>query len=182
MVNADPCDEDSDCDDGEFCNGAETCIEGGACQAGTDPCPRQICDELGQACVECLVDGDCDDGLYCNGAETCVEGTCQAGSTVDCNDGISCTADSCNETTDSCDYVPDDGLCDDGLFCTGTEKCDPDVDCLPGTGDPCPEGQTCDEDSDTCWAQCLPRGDPCTSNDECCSNKCRKRRGRGKCR
>jgi len=210
VVNADPCDEDPDCDDGEFCNGIETCVEG-ACQAAIDPCPGQTCDEDGDTCVECLVDGDCDDRLYCNGAETCVGGTCQEGSTVDCNDGISCTADSCNETTDSCDYVPNDSFCDDGLFCTGTEKCDPAKDCQPGTGDPCPEGQTCDEESDTCCtpseqtcddgldndcdgdadcddledcagdpACCGSRGDDCTSNDQCCSNKCRKRRG--KCR
>jgi hypothetical protein len=48
----------------------------------------------------CLVNGDCDDGLYCTGTETCdAYGDCQAGTAVDCNDGVGFTDDSCNEVT-----------------------------------------------------------------------------------
>ncbi len=50
-IAADPeCTIDSECDDGVFCNGAETCV-GIFCQAGTDPCPGQTCDEVNDQCV-----------------------------------------------------------------------------------------------------------------------------------
>jgi carboxypeptidase T len=96
----------------------------------------------------CIDNGDCDDGLFCNGAETCVSGTCQPGTPPDCDDGISCTDDSCNEDTDSCDHAANDSLCDNGSFCDGTETCDPLQDCQQGS-DPC-SGQNCDEDNDSC--------------------------------
>ncbi|MEE8522829.1 MAG: zinc-dependent metalloprotease family protein, partial [Thermoanaerobaculia bacterium] len=86
----------------------------------------------------CTVNADCDDGLFCNGAETCNEATdsCDAGTPPNCNDGVGCTDDSCNEGTNSCDNVANNSLCpDDNLFCTGTEFCDPALDCQ-STGDP----------------------------------------------
>jgi len=141
---------DGDCDDGAFCNGAEMCNAYGECQAGSAPCSGLYCDEGNDVCLECYDDSDCDDGLFCSGAETCVDGTCQAGTAVDCDDGIGCTDDSCNETTDSCDNVPNDGACDDSLFCSGTETCDAGLGCQVGS-DPCPE-QSCDEINDVCAA------------------------------
>ncbi len=92
--------------------------------------------------------GDCDDGLYCTGAESCNGGTCQPGAVVVCDDGLDCTVDSCNEATDSCESMPNDGACTDGVFCNGSETCDPVFGCQVG-GDPCP-GQECDEDGDVC--------------------------------
>ena len=147
----DSCDNvanNGNCDDGLFCNGSETCNAASDCQAGSDPCPGEICQEATDTCVGCTVDGDCNDGQYCNGTETCNAGTCQSGTAVSCNDGVGCTIDSCNEGTDSCDNIPSNGLCDDGLFCNGTETCDSVSDCLAGS-DPC-GGETCDEGSDSC--------------------------------
>ena len=126
------CTDNSDCDDGLFCNGAETCdIPSGTCQAGTPPA--------------------CNDGQFCNGTETCNETTdqCDPGTPPDCDDGVGCTVDSCNEITDQCDNVPDNASCDDNLFCTGTETCDPVLDCQ-SSGDPCLPGETCNEAADTC--------------------------------
>ena len=88
---------------------------------------------------ECHLDADCSDGLFCNGAEVCSAGACQAGAAVDCDDAVSCTVDACNEATDSCDYTPDDALCDNGLYCDGAETCDAVNDCQPGTP-PCSSG------------------------------------------
>jgi hypothetical protein len=68
---------------------------------------------------------------------------------VDCDDGVSCTIDSCNEGTDSCDNVPDDALCDNGLFCDGAEWCDPVASCQDGV-DPCDPGEICNEEEDVC--------------------------------
>ena len=79
--------------------------------------------------AECLGVEDCDDLLFCNGAEACVAGACQAGIPVDCDDLLGCTVDSCNETTDQCDHVPDPSSCDDGNACTA-ESCDEFLGCL----------------------------------------------------
>ncbi|MCP3979032.1 MAG: hypothetical protein GY716_06825, partial [bacterium] len=137
------------CDNGTFCDGAETCDAVNDCQAGGDPCPGQACDEGTDTCVDCVIDADCDNGVFCDGAESCNAGVCQSGTAVDCNDGVSCTVDSCNEGTDSCDNVADDGLCDNGTFCDGAETCDAINDCQTGTA-PCTGGQTCDEVNDVC--------------------------------
>jgi hypothetical protein len=170
---------DEYCDDGVFCNGLETCDAITGCQAGTpldcddgDLCTTDSCDPIG-GCVftpvecpageqcdsadgickpepDCTVDADCDDGLFCNGAEICDTGTCQAGTPVDCNDGVDCTVDTCYEVNDTCVNTPDDAACpDDGLFCTGEGICDPAAGCV-STGDPCTEGYDCNEDTDTC--------------------------------
>ncbi len=109
----------------------------------------QFCGTGGGGCTS---DAQCDDGAFCNGAETCNLGTgqCEAGTPPNCNDGVSCTDDSCNESTDSCDNVANNSLCpDDGAFCNGTEFCDPSLDCQ-STGDPCSAGETCNETTDTC--------------------------------
>jgi uncharacterized repeat protein (TIGR02543 family) len=126
----------------------------------------------------------CDNGLYCDGVETCNEGTdsCDAGTPVDCSDGVGCTDDSCNEDTDSCDNVANDANCpDDALFCNGTEFCDVALDCQ-STGDPCLTGETCDEDQDLCVAppECgdgtVDPGEDCddgnTQPGDCCAADC----------
>jgi len=227
----DTCDfvpDDGFCDDGLYCNGAEFCDTLLDCQAGTNPCSNTTCDEASDRCTDCLTDADCDDGAYCNGSETCDTGNgicqpgtsidcndgidctadscneatdacnhdpndtfcenglycdgaetcdallgCQAGTTVDCNDGVACTVDSCNETADTCDHLPDDTSCDDGLYCNGTETCDPLLDCLPGEG-PCP-GQECDEINDTCIG--CSTDDECDDADVCTADTC----GAGAC-
>ena len=52
---------------------------------------------------------------------------------MDCDDGVSCTADSCDEASDSCVNAPDHSLCDNALFCDGAETCDPNLACQPGS-------------------------------------------------
>ncbi len=167
----DSCDNvpnDGLCDDGAFCNGAETCHATLGCQAGSDPCAGYFgCDEVNDVCVECFGDGDCDDGLYCNGVETCdVLGVCQGGTAVDCNDGVGCTDDSCNEGTDSCDNVANDANCDNGLYCDGAEWCDAVSDCQAGTAVDCDDGVGCTDDS------CNEGTDSCDrlANDANCDN------------
>ncbi|MEM7582055.1 MAG: M36 family metallopeptidase [Acidobacteriota bacterium] len=116
----------------------------------------------------CTSDAQCSDGLFCNGAETCNLGTgvCEAGAPVVCGDGVSCTIDSCNESTDSCDNVPTDSLCDNGLFCDGSETCDAVNDCQAGTAVQCGDGVSCTNDS------CNESTDSCdnTPDDSLCDN------------
>jgi subtilisin family serine protease len=142
------CALDGDCDDGLYCNGPETCV-GGFCQNGTGPCPGQLCRESDFTCVNCLMDADCGDGLFCNGVESCgPSGECSAGTAPNCDDGVACTVDSCSDAGQQCEHVPNNALCDDGLFCNGAETCNPVSGCVAG-GLPCGIGE-CDEEGDQC--------------------------------
>jgi hypothetical protein len=120
----------------------------------------------------CTFDSDCNDGLFCNGTETCVDGTCQAGTPPNCDDGVGCTDDSCDEGTDTCTYTPNDASCDDGLYCNGVETCDQGTDCQSGT-DPCP-GKGCDEDDDICFDIVCNDDGTCDAGEDCnnCSSDC----------
>ena len=152
------CTSNSECDNGLFCDGTETCNLGtGVCEAGTPPdcsdgvgCTVDSCNEATDSCNNAPNDGLCSNGLFCDGTETCDAALgCQAGTPVVCDDGIQCTVDSCNEGADSCAFAPNDSLCDNGLFCDGTETCNAAVGCEAGS-DPCSAGQTCDEAGDIC--------------------------------
>ncbi len=157
--------DDGLCDNGLFCDGGEWCDAISGCQAGTPidcddgvDCTVDSCDEESDGCTNLPSDTLCDDALYCNGIETChpIDG-CQPGSSVHCDDGVTCTIDSCDEDLDTCVYLPDDSACDNGVFCDGIESCDPLMDCVFGT-DPC-LGQVCNESEDSCCAM-TDRPDP----------------------
>ena len=154
---------DANCDDTLYCNGAESCDALLDCQAGTSidcddsvGCTDDSCNEGTDSCDNVPNDGLCDNGLYCDGEEICdAVLDCQAGTSINCKDGVACTVDSCNEETDLCDNVPDDAFCDDGLWCTGDHICDPDLNCVSDGWPPCKDGvkctlDNCDEDTHTC--------------------------------
>ena len=82
--------------------------------------------------------------------------------------------DFCDIAAGACDATPDDSLCDDSLWCTGVETCDPVLDCRPGSGSPCPPAKLCREADDQC-VDCLVDGecddaDPCTGIEVCNPN------------
>ncbi|MCP4669349.1 MAG: hypothetical protein GY849_23705, partial [Deltaproteobacteria bacterium] len=114
----------------------------------------------------CVVDADCDDGLWCTGAETCDGCNCQAGTPVVCDDAVGCTDDSCNEGSQSCDYVANDANCDNGAWCDGSETCDAVLDCQAGTSVNCDDAVGCTDDS------CNEGTDQCDNlpNDGLCDN------------
>ena len=192
----DSCDEATDsctympvnaaCDDGLYCNGVETCDAINNCQAGTpvdcsgldDQCNVGVCNDTIDACEAQASNegGACVDGLYCNVGEVCIGGTCGGGSPRDCDDAVGCTIDSCDDNTDQCVHTPVDSVCDDLLYCTGTEVCDLLNDCQPGTGDPCLPPTKCEETLDTCVicssdAQC-DDGSFCNGAETCVANVC----------
>jgi hypothetical protein len=81
------------------------------CQPGTAPncddanvCTTDSCVPA-TGCVHANNTVACDDALFCNGHEVCGGGVCQPGTAVNCDDGIACTGDSCNESTDTCDHT-----------------------------------------------------------------------------
>jgi hypothetical protein len=121
--------------------------------------------------IACGDAAECDDTLYCNGVEDCVAGFCQAGTPVECaDDGVACTVDVCDENSDACINVADDGLCDDGEFCNGGESCHPLDGCQDGTPVVCDDSvgctnDACDEDVDACTF--VPDASSCQDDSVC---------------
>jgi hypothetical protein len=164
---------DTDCDDGVDCT-VDTCDTGsGQCSSSASDalcddgvsCTVDACDPT-EGCTLTPDDALCDDGLFCNGIETCDANLdCQAG-TLNCEDGVGCTLDTCDEVFDTCVNSPDDALCDDGLFCNGAERCDAVADCLAGP-DPCTDSVVCTLDG------CNESNDLCTHlpDDTLCSDE-----------
>ena len=167
----DACDEESDvvthlpddgaCDDGAFCNGAERCDAAQGCLAGVAPvlddevaCTADSCDEEADVVLHVPDDAACDDGLYCNGEEVCdVAQGCVGGASPVLDDEVGCTVDTCDEEGDVVLHEPNDGACDDGLYCNGEERCDVDEGCVAGVSPPLSDevGCTvdmCDEEND----------------------------------
>jgi hypothetical protein len=144
------------CDDGIVNQGEERIDCGG-------PCPP--CD--------CLSDVECDDSNFCNGAETCdAYGHCQGGSDP-CDDGLACTADSCDEGADTCTHTPNDASCDDGNACTN-DSCDSATGCVNDNNtDPCDDGDACTP-GDTCLDGVCVSGSPlnCDDGNVCTDDSC----------
>ncbi len=114
------------------CDAEETCT------GSSETCPVDSSKSDGTLCL---------DSLFCNGQETCQAGTCQAGTAVSCSDSVSCTVDSCNETSDSCNHAINNNLCLDGLFCNGQETCNALLGCQAGTSPNCNDEISCSIDT-----------------------------------
>ncbi|HKY64245.1 MAG TPA: vWA domain-containing protein [bacterium] len=201
-------DNGNSCDDGLFCNGTESCdageckhsgdpcAAGGECADSCDEETNSCNDEAGTSCNdgdgnactsgECNGDGacvshnndaECDDGNPCTLDDECSGGDC-AGTPKSCDDGVSCTPDSCNEGTGECENPTGececvtDGDCDDGNECT-TEFCNDQNQCERSNNEnECDDGLFCNG-SDTCGGgTCsVHAGDPCGTGGEC-ANSC----------
>jgi len=199
------------CPDGDSCNGDETCV-GGACTAGPPPlcddanrCTRDRCD-LARGCVfePGPDDVPCSSPFVCGGS--CRAGTCIGDHPADCDDGNSCTTDTCDVAGNACrnevrvDGAPCDDpdpcivggicaagtcaggtlvTCDDGEPCTA-DWCDPSVGC---TSRNVADGTACDDDSicttvDACaGGVCTGPALDCDDGDPCTVDTCASARG-----
>jgi hypothetical protein len=199
-----PCESSTVCDDGSPCNGVETCV-GGTCAVGEPPacddgvaCTFDLCsDELGgcttlpdhrrcgrstelctaEGCAQrsCTSQADCDDRVSCNGFETCSGTRCVAGTPPDCDDGIACTVDLCDEQSGGCLSQPDHDLCGVGELCLPelggctALACD-------GDAAPCSDGVACNGLEQCVDGACAPAAaidDPCDDGDECSTDLCK---------
>ena len=131
--------ENSPCDDGLGCTAND------ACQAGS--------------CVGVPSDAACEDDLFCNGTGICQPGHpeaddegCRAQGVPVVDDGIACTDDRCDEDRDEVVHTPNDGRCDDSVFCNGVEACDPggqgadEEGCVAGAPLDLSDGVACTDD------------------------------------
>jgi hypothetical protein len=83
----------------------EYCDPNYTCQPGTPPvcddgveCTDDVCNEDTDQCDHLPMDDYCDNGLFCDGEEVCDPALdCQPGTPPDCDDGVGCTDDVCNE-------------------------------------------------------------------------------------
>jgi cysteine-rich repeat protein len=143
------------CDDGLFCNGAEVCDPVAGCAPGLAPdaddgldCTVDACDEGSARVVHTPLDERCADGLFCNGDESCDPAVgCLPGAPPEIDDGLDCTADACDEAAGGVSHLPVDALCDDGLVCSGAERCDAVRGCLPGDAPGVDDGIDCTLDA-----------------------------------
>ena len=160
------------CDDEDLCTIGDSCIAGVCqgtpkdCSTLDGDCTTGMCDPHTGECVrQNNANGTvCDDNLYCTESDSCQDGICQ-GSPHDCNDGIVCTLDACDEAQDICFHVLQPN--------PGAEGPEGDASCHNGLDDDCdsiideadPNCQSCSEDD-----QC-DDGNDCT-NDTCDSGDC----------
>src|SRR5207249_9631665 len=84
------------CDGEEACAGVLGCQEGEATSCDdANACTDDSCDAE-RGCTHTDNTNPCDDGSVCTSGDSCDGGLCVGGLTPDCNDGNSCTDDSCN--------------------------------------------------------------------------------------
>jgi hypothetical protein len=60
-----------------------------------------------------------------------------------CDDGVDCTVDACDQTLERCRFSPDGARCDDGIYCNGVERCDVREGCEFGEPVACTDNTTC---------------------------------------
>jgi hypothetical protein len=158
------------CEAGEDCNNCpEDCISGSGGSGDCSPCFKGVCDSVChpkkdlEGCPDCAPSWCCGDGI-CEGEENGTNCDIDCGAPPVCPDGT------CDPGEDQCNCAQDCGTppsseagsCSDGI----DNDCDGPVDC--GDAD-CASDPEC---------SCDPRGEPCSDNSECCSNRCH----RGKCK
>jgi hypothetical protein len=96
----------------------------------------------------------------------------------DCDDGIACTLDACNEADGTCQHAPIQDLCPQGQICDlavgckAAPPCSSDAEC--DDFDPCTD-DTCDTISGcryTLNTAACNDGNPCTEHDTCADGVC----------
>lgn len=121
----------------------------------------------------CEEDADCSDNNHCTGVETCSDGACQPGTPLVCNDGDSCTLDTCAPATGTCAFA----VAPDGTPCADEDRCDGqlcvDGQCTAGAPVVCLDDlnecttNTCDPATGACVFAPVATGVACSDGNLC---------------
>lgn len=121
-----------ECDDGEPCTIFDACVPdskiGGFCNGLTNgcddenPCTGDAC-EPGVGCTFEHVAAGCSDGSVCTAGDVCFAGGCKPGAAVSCDDGDSCSIDSCDPISGCVSTPGVGGICNDQNPCTALDQC-----------------------------------------------------------
>ncbi len=151
--------DDADVDDAADVTAADVpsetckqpCVMDDDCNQAADPCAATTC-QSGCCAFSSTQGALCDDGIPCNGPDTCKNGTCTPAIVTGCDDGLTCTTDTCDG--EKCHHTVMDGWCHIGTTCVQGQAAIP--------GEPC---KICDPklDQDS-WSN-LP--DCCTKDTDC---------------
>lgn len=145
-----PTEAGSDCDDGDLCNGVGACDGGGKCVVKPspvcndgNPCTDDVCVPA-KGCTTVNNSLGCNDGDPCTTVDKCSGGSCVGSSPKNCDDGISCTNDTCVKGVGCTNTaVADNTPCDDGNDCNTGDRC-VSGQCKATGGKVCPEdGNPC---------------------------------------
>jgi hypothetical protein len=203
------CDNDGVCETEEDCNGCPNdCITGAGAACGNGACESAD----GEDCVNCPADcrgkqNGKPSSRYCCGAGggenpvPCTDSACSQGTDWVCTDlpaVPSCCGDLVCDGIESgfnceidCGAAP---YCGDGSCNGGEDMCGCDADCgMPplsesscgnGVDDDCDGFADCSDDECATDPDCVcqPVGSSCSSNSDCCSNKCRGPSGNKSCK
>ena len=173
--------KDGACDDGDLCTVTSACSDG-KCVGTQDivckddnPCTKDACQQ-GKGCIfpaskdPCTDDNTCTVGDLCDG----VLGKCLPGAPKNCDDGLTCTDNTCDgKTEQGCVALPNKATCSDSDPCSEGEACDNGA-CKGGKPKDCADTEVCTKD--TCDASvsggCVHNGQagPC-SDDNLCTEK-----------
>jgi hypothetical protein len=160
------------CSDGLFCTTADACVAGtcvgGAprdCSSLTTVCTLGVCNDTIDNCeAQPRPNGyPCSDNDICTTGDSCFFGLC-SGTPLVCDDGNTCTADSCDAVL-GCQSVPvaNGTSCTDGNACTSSDVCTAGV--CGGTPVVCSDGDPCTADAcnptSGCFATPMPNGASC---------------------
>ena len=108
----------------------------------------------------------CDDGINCTDSDHCGSGACVGGNPYSCNDGKTCTSDSCGPATGECvftlasDSCLIDSTCYDNGDVNPNDPCQACLPLVPNSWSTYLDGTTCDD------------GLKCTTASECQSGSC----------
>ena len=175
--NKSPCSDGNACTAGDHCDGG-TCIFAGLEGCNDDNvCTADSCDPS-QGCLHLLNTAPCDDEDVCTTGDHCHLGSCISDGPLTCEDGNSCTDDSCDPQT-GCSHVPNEVPCDDGNLCTEDDACNGGQ-CAGGSMVVCDDGNQCTTNYCDLAQGCVAMnkaglcddGNACTVESTCADGAC----------
>lgn len=152
---------------GKKCQGGECVPATAADYDDGNPCTYDYCDQGKQVVHAPITDAStaCDDSDACTKSDACLAGKC-TGQQVICNDGVSCTADSCVKAS-GCVYTPQASACSDGNPCT-KDACDPKLGCIVAGNE---MAKQCD-DNNVCTINDLCKDGTCSGQPDVAKPEC----------